>query len=771
MSSSTQTEALSEQAQQLLEQYKNYREDGIVEIKEPISSAQESQSEFKNDTQRKATEIAQKIMDKSKPKHSVIINKLPSITTKNKRLISDIGGQDSAWWDQMTKDENNFVGDYAHKVNNIALMQKYETLKDPSPFNPDNDMDTQTRWETHLWKESMQKQEAFLDKTQPKPKPKKKKKKVKFASNLITKQATSAPVTEHTNPPTSPIPKEPIKPLKKPKKSPQQTYGNLVGFFNKKRNKKRTKKTKASSNNAQSAATDHNPYLDTKVMKDSAEYTPNQNQRFEQKFDHKKQPNPTVLGSNEFTSMIIPSDEFKTPQPKPKSILKNKAKGFNGCVFERKPPDMVYVSDNAPTTYTKQSNVNPQPLPTITQPKTSLFRKRIEMNDALYEMDDAQATNTQFPAVMSVPNTRSKKKVRFADELVTKQLVIDDTDEAKEDICLLFLDVDGVLNCSYSPPLSKAHVLRLKEILNRTTNCKICISSSWRVYVRTRLQLIHGLKDLGGIEIEKVVIGDTPRIHKDPLRCRPEEIQSYLQKNEYLNENYNVLRWCAIDDIPLDTVNTQYSEFMKTHFVKTDPRKGLTDRDVDRVVGILNGQTSVDTLDSITEEDMQVQVMEVKGKKEEIKILFLDVDGVLNYEGFDDKGIHGAVSEQHLERLKKIVVESECKIVLSTAWRRIAYAKEQLLCQLSKHIGECVIGDTPVLGSQMKKSVEICQYLESIKGVYDVVSWIAIDDMPLNRMGTKRTKGMFENHFVKTDVNVGLSDENVARAISLLNNI
>eukprot|EP01083_Nonionella_stella_P009490 27316_1 len=587
MSSSTQTEALSEQAQQLLEQYKNYREDGIVEIKEPISSAQESQSEFKNDTQRKATEIAQKIMDKSKPKHSVIINKLPSITTKNKRLISDIGGQDSAWWDQMTKDENNFVGDYAHKVNNIALMQKYETLKDPSPFNPDNDMDTQTRWETHLWKESMQKQEAFLDKTQPKPKPKKKKKKVKFASNLITKQATSAPVTEHTNPPTSPIPKEPIKPLKKPKKSPQQTYGNLVGFFNKKRNKKRTKKTKASSNNAQSAATDHNPYLDTKVMKDSAEYTPNQNQRFEQKFDHKKQPNPTVLGSNEFTSMIIPSDEFKTPQPKPKSILKNKAKGFNGCVFERKPPDMVYVSDNAPTTYTKQSNVNPQPLPTITQPKTSLFRKRIEMNDALYEMDDAQATNTQFPAVMSVPNTRSKKKVRFADELVTKQLVIDDTDEAKEDICLLFLDVDGVLN----------------------------------------------------------------------------------------------------------------------------------------------------------------------------------------YEGFDDKGIHGAVSEQHLERLKKIVVESECKIVLSTAWRRIAYAKEQLLCQLSKHIGECVIGDTPVLGSQMKKSVEICQYLESIKGVYDVVSWIAIDDMPLNRMGTKRTKGMFENHFVKTDVNVGLSDENVARAISLLNNI
>merc|ERR1711933_714304 len=90
-------------------------------------------------------------------------------------------------------------------------------------------------------------------------------------------------------------------------------------------------------------------------------------------------------------------------------------------------------------------------------------------------------------------------------------------------------------------------------------------------------------------DVNNVVIGDTPKLPKDPLKCRSEEIKTYLECNQYLNDNYNVLRWCAIDDIPLDTINAKFNSFMKDHFIKTNPSKGLTDGDVEKIICILNG--------------------------------------------------------------------------------------------------------------------------------------------------------------------------------------
>ena len=172
------------------------------------------------------------------------------------------------------------------------------------------------------------------------------------------------------------------------------------------------------------------------------------------------------------------------------------------------------------------------------------------------------------------------------------------------------------------------------------------------------------------------------------------------------------------------------------------------------------------------EENMKVAMIESKKKVKKIKILFLDVDGVLNYRDFDDEGVNGALSVKHLLRLKKIIQATKCKIVLSTSWRRIPSAKEQLFRQLTTKIGldvgQCVIGDTPILGSQMRKSLEICQYLKSMKE-YEIVSWVAIDDMPLDKIGTKEAKEMMMHHFVKTDVEKGISDKNVLQAISILN--
>ena len=681
-------------------------------------------------------------MQHKKNKRTAIINPLKKSNDTNKsdsngknvnNSKQSIMGVSESWWDEMTKKEESIVNDYKRKCDNINLMQQYETKKDPSPFNTDNDMNLSRDWDDYLWKESQQKQEEYL-------------KKIDAAQTKKNKKK------------------------KKKKKSQSNGYGNLVGFFNKSNTKK--------SNKASSSIS--NPYLDPEVMKGFGDFTPDKNQSFEKKFDLNNKTNknqqpqsiqptliqPTIIGSDEFIKMAKPisinenKQNTKDIMEKPKMAKKQKIiPAFNGQVFERKPPDIVYANEDKnksqDTMPKKQSlfksRLNPQPAPIISQPKSSLFRKRIERNDAMYQIDQDE-----------------------------------DIDCKKEDICLLFLDVDGVLNCRYSPSLSKPHIMRLKKILNRTKSCKICISSTWRVHQSTRQTLMEGLKKFGDIDVDNIVIGDTPQLPKDPMKFRSEEINIYLNRNKYLNKHYNVLSWCVIDDVPLNKVNEEFNDFIKDNFVKTDPSKGITDIDVERVICILNNidkETTTERVNEIIKRNEKKTMAVVKRKtkkpkmkekeKEKLKLLFLDVDGVLNYRGFDDDGVNGKLSVVHLKRLKKIVDDTKCRIVLSTSWRRIPNAKKQLLHQLSSIVGidKIIIGSTPILGSEMKKSMEIYQYLKSIENNYDIISWIAIDDMPLDKIGTKQTKEMMKGHLIKTEIEYGLNDNDVKTAISILNAI
>ena len=70
------------------------------------------------------------------------------------------------------------------------------------------------------------------------------------------------------------------------------------------------------------------------------------------------------------------------------------------------------------------------------------------------------------------------------------------TPREKEDICLMLLDVDGVLNYrDFDGTLSIEHLLRLKKIIN-CTDCVIVLSTR-------RIPQI-------GIDINKSIIGDNP---------------------------------------------------------------------------------------------------------------------------------------------------------------------------------------------------------------------------------------------------------------------
>jgi hypothetical protein len=154
----------------------------------------------------------------------------------------------------------------------------------------------------------------------------------------------------------------------------------------------------------------------------------------------------------------------------------------------------------------------------------------------------------------------------------------------KQEIKVLFLDVDGVLNGEdvaggYSG-VNNDLIMLLKQIIEET-NCKIVLSSTWRLNPAARNYLLHFLKSRADINVEDIIIGDTPRIPNVP---RSDEIEKFLNGHRFRRHN-TVITWCAIDDMPL---KAQRPEFMSDHFVQTNYRTGLSLSNTYRVIDILN---------------------------------------------------------------------------------------------------------------------------------------------------------------------------------------
>lgn len=144
---------------------------------------------------------------------------------------------------------------------------------------------------------------------------------------------------------------------------------------------------------------------------------------------------------------------------------------------------------------------------------------------------------------------------------------------------ILFLDIDGVMNCRESAELScRYHVfdrgptLMLSDILQKT-RAHIVISSSWRV-----METLETLRDVfahHGFDPE-CILGVTPRLsYNDPHR-RGLEIGEWITENAPPNLIYAILDDCT---------------GMGTHMgrlIQTDNHVGLTRADADRVIALLN---------------------------------------------------------------------------------------------------------------------------------------------------------------------------------------
>lgn len=150
-----------------------------------------------------------------------------------------------------------------------------------------------------------------------------------------------------------------------------------------------------------------------------------------------------------------------------------------------------------------------------------------------------------------------------------------------------------------------------------------------------------------------------------------------------------------------------------------------------------------------------------------MKIIFLDIDGVLNSRQYDAnrKETEGNIDETRLLLLKQLIDRTKARIVLTSTWRchwdptgqhtdEIGKALEAAF----KRYGISLYDKTPEKNNNRSK--EICEWLEQHQ---DADTFVIIDDI---KFGWDK----LEPYVVKTDYRIGrgLEQEHMEKAIKIL---
>lgn len=159
------------------------------------------------------------------------------------------------------------------------------------------------------------------------------------------------------------------------------------------------------------------------------------------------------------------------------------------------------------------------------------------------------------------------------------------------------------------------------------------------------------------------------------------------------------------------------------------------------------------------------------------KIIFLDIDGVLNcstsksYCHDDICGVITGIDSDKVKRLAKIVEVTGAEIVLSSDWKDgwskyYTSPKPSHAKYLDNHLykkGRLTIKDKTPSTSKGSwfRGEEILAYLRSHK---DVENYVILDDTFFEDFSIKE----ISEHLVLTDYKVGLTDADVEKAIRIL---
>ena len=161
-----------------------------------------------------------------------------------------------------------------------------------------------------------------------------------------------------------------------------------------------------------------------------------------------------------------------------------------------------------------------------------------------------------------------------------------------------------------------------------------------------------------------------------------------------------------------------------------------------------------------------------------MKVIFLDIDGVLNCstsKSFchdDTCGIITGIDSDKVKRLARIVEQTGAKIVLSSDWKvgwekyyitnKPSHAK-YLDNHLLKKGGLIIFDKTPNINKgSWFRGEEILTYLRLHQGIDN---YVILDDTFFEDFDNKN----IIDHLIITDYKYGLTDENVKQAIEILN--
>lgn len=156
-----------------------------------------------------------------------------------------------------------------------------------------------------------------------------------------------------------------------------------------------------------------------------------------------------------------------------------------------------------------------------------------------------------------------------------------------------------------------------------------------------------------------------------------------------------------------------------------------------------------------------------------MKVIFLDVDGVLNNahtrETFED---YIFISDDKVLLLKKLIDETNARIVLSSSWRKgwrfkdgnpsCANEDVRLFNAFELRLKEYGIELMSYTGHFWHRGKEIDEWLKNWNGE-KIESFVILDDMK---------RGEFEpnaDRLVQTNISTGLTESHIAQAVELLN--
>lgn len=147
------------------------------------------------------------------------------------------------------------------------------------------------------------------------------------------------------------------------------------------------------------------------------------------------------------------------------------------------------------------------------------------------------------------------------------------------------------------------------------------------------------------------------------------------------------------------------------------------------------------------------------------KLLFLDVDGVLN--DLTVLSTREELGQHHLQNLKAIVAVTKCDIVLSSSWRILEEWKMTLRVAFEQHDIPLWIDQTPRLNSEdfsiIPRREEIILWL---KDNINEDALVAVLDDEWDANLKNHDLPNIKDKFVHTCMNYGLTENHVQEVIS-----